>query len=293
MHRLPPIFLVAALVTALAGSAAAGEPSGSDDYADLGVLTAELHAEIGFLSEPADAMPLPGADYAARMQGKILRMDWFLGAVRSRAHDTLHGVLPADVVEWVEAVGPDTSEEEAAAALQASTLPSTSVWAAQRVLAGWIEFQVEVRKLRELVTPLAPRRVCPVDGPTFFRDEWEFPRPGGRVHMGTDLHAERGTPLVAVEDGVVVQANWHRQGGRQVWFRADSTGDVYYYAHLDGWPRWLWTGTRLNAGDFLGWAGSSGNATTPHLHFGWMPAADDVDLDNLENPYDLLYELCE
>ncbi len=105
--------------------------------------------------------------------------------------------------------------------------------------------------------------------------------------------ANLGTPLVAVEDGVVIQANWHYLGGRQVYVRADSTGDVYYYAHLEFWPRWLWTGTRLEAGDFLGLAGSSGNAVTPHLHLGWMPGSETVDLDNLQNAYFLMFELCQ
>ena len=106
------------------------------------------------------------------------------------------------------------------------------------------------------------------------------------------MNAALGTPLVAVEDGVVIQANWHYLGGRQVYLRADSTGDVYYYAHLESWPKWLWTGTRLEAGDFLGLAGYSGNAVSSHLHLGWMPGSEVVELGNLQNAYSLMYELC-
>jgi murein DD-endopeptidase MepM/ murein hydrolase activator NlpD len=179
------------------------------------------------------------------------------------------------------------------AALEVSSLPSDSVWAAADLADEWAEFQAMVSRLRSLVEPASPERVCPVGGWTWFQNEWKVPRPWGRIHKGVDMHADFGAPLYAVEDGVVVQANWHYLGGRQVYLRADSTGDVYYYAHLEYWPRWLWTGTRLEAGDYLGLAGMSGNAISPHLHLGWMPGSGTVDLDNLQNPYYLMFELCE
>ena len=74
--------------------------------------------------------------------------------------------------------------------------------------------------------------------------------------------------------------------------RAFATGDVYYYAHLDYWEKWIWTGTRVRAGDVMGTLGSSGNADSPHLHFGWTPGSYRVDLENLQNPYPLLLEIC-
>jgi murein DD-endopeptidase MepM/ murein hydrolase activator NlpD len=166
------------------------------------------------------------------------------------------------------------------------------VWQVNVFMAEWLRLQDDIARLRVLVEPGLPARVCPVEGFTWFRDEWASARPWARIHKGVDMNTEFGQVLVAVEDGVVIQANWHRLGGRQVWFRGDSTGDVYYYAHLEYWPRWLWSGSRLEAGDYLGLAGTSGNADSPHLHFGWMPGSNDVDLDNLQNPYYLVYELC-
>ena len=96
------------------------------------------------------------------------------------------------------------------------------------------------------------------------------------------LLRQGGVPVRAIEDGVVVQASWHREGGRQIYIRADSTGDVYYYAHLDYWEKWIWTGTRVKAGDVMGRLGSSGNADSPHLHFGMYVGSTAV------NPYPTL-----
>lgn len=280
----------------LAVPAVAQEPSGADEVVPLTELTAEVEAEIAFY-EGAGALagvivPLPGLDLSARVRARMVRADSFIGSVRSRAHDTLHALLPEDVVHVVYDLGASLGAVEISDALEVSDAASPSVWAAEAMAADWIELQAAVARLRALVEPGSPERVCPVDGFTHFRDEWQYPRPWGRIHKGLDMHAARGTPVVAVEDGVVIQANWHYLGGRQVYLKADSTGDVYYYAHLEYWPKWLWTGTRLEAGDYLGLAGSSGNAYTPHLHLGWMPGSKVVDLDNLQNAYPLMYELC-
>jgi murein DD-endopeptidase MepM/ murein hydrolase activator NlpD len=156
----------------------------------------------------------------------------------------------------------------------------------------WSRLTGLLGELRSAIDDRKPQRVCPVPGGWDFEDDWNDARPWGRVHKGTDFHAPLGTPLVAIEAGTVVQANWHWAGGRQIYIRADATDDVYYYAHLDFWEPWIWTGTRVEAGDVIGTVGWSGNATTPHLHFGWMPGSGSVDLDNLQNPYRLLVELC-
>ncbi len=290
-----PLALALAVVL-LAAPAAAEEPSGAEEAVPLEQLIAEVEEEIDFYeaafgsSDPR--LPLSRIDLAARVSARRVRADEFIGSVRFRAHDTLHALLPADVVHSIEDFDGFADAAAISDVLEGSGIPSTSVWAAESIVAEWITLESAVDRLRALTGPGSPERVCPVDGDTHFDDDWNVSRPWGRIHKGVDLHAERGTPLVAIEDGVVIQANWHYLGGRQVYLKADSTGDVYYYAHLDYWPKWLWTGTRLEAGDHLGLAGSSGNAHTPHLHLGWMPGSEVVDLDNLQNAYPLMYELC-
>ncbi len=91
---------------------------------------------------------------------------------------------------------------------------------------------------------------------------------GARSHEGIDIFAPRGTPVVAVTDGVAQPAT-NGLGGNVVWLRDGMIGGTrYYYAHLD---RWAIEGTtRVREGDVLGYIGNTGNARTgsPHLHFG-------------------------
>jgi len=91
---------------------------------------------------------------------------------------------------------------------------------------------------------------------------------GSRSHEGIDIFAARGTPVVAVTDGVA-RPDTNGLGGNVVWLRGGLIGGTrYYYAHLD---RWAIEGTtRVREGDVLGYVGNTGNAgTTPsHLHFG-------------------------
>lgn len=288
--------LVALLVLLIAAPAGADEASGTAEVIPLAELVVEAEAEIAFYEAVeqtvSPGLPLPDVDMRSRVTARMVRADEYIGHLRARANHFLHSVLPPEAAELVAGIDGSFDEAALSAALDASNLSSSAVWAAGELAGDWIRFQQAIERLRQLVEPGSPERVCPVRAETWFRNEWAVPRPYGRTHKGVDMHVELGTRLYAIEDGVVIQANWHWLGGRQVYFKADSTGDVYYYAHLEFWPKWLWTGTRLKAGDYLGLAGMSGNATSPTLHLGWMPSSGFVDLDNLQNPYFFMYELC-
>jgi len=130
------------------------------------------------------------------------------------------------------------------------------------------------------------RRVCPVDGATTFRDSWGEPRPGGRGHSGVDMMAPTGTRLVAIESGVIYSPSWHSAGGLGLYVLGDS-GDTWYYAHLNGYVNGLTAGMRVDAGQRIGFVGSSGNASVPHLHLGWQPGAGAY-----KNPYSVVKVLC-
>ena len=91
---------------------------------------------------------------------------------------------------------------------------------------------------------------------------------GTRSHEGIDIFAPRGTPVVAVTDGVA-GSDTNGLGGNVVWLREGLIGGTrYYYAHLDRWA--IEGSTRVREGDVLGYVGNTGNArtTSPHLHFG-------------------------
>lgn len=134
-------------------------------------------------------------------------------------------------------------------------------------------------------TPAAGR-TCPVAGPHTFRDSWLEPRPGGRQHHGLDMVAAMGTPLVAVESGVVYGTGWHYLGGINLSLRGDSS-DVYYYAHLSAFAAGISDGVRVNKGQTVGYVGDTGNAGVPHLHLGYQPGGGP-----LTNPYQLMVKLC-
>ncbi len=100
-----------------------------------------------------------------------------------------------------------------------------------------------------------------------------------RKHLGNDLMGSAGTPIVAVEGGVVEAMGWNRYGGWRIGIRSFDSKRYYYYAHLqkdrpfaDG----LQVGDIVQAGDLIGFMGRTGysdrentnNIETVHLHFG-------------------------
>lgn len=129
-------------------------------------------------------------------------------------------------------------------------------------------------------------RTCAVAGAHTFSNTWGAPRSGGRTHKGVDMVAAMGTPIVAVENGYIWSPNWHWAGGNGVYVRGDS-GDIYYYAHLQGYAPGLYDGMRVGVGQVIGYNGNSGNAAIPHLHLGYQPGGGP-----LTNPYQLMVALC-
>lgn len=98
---------------------------------------------------------------------------------------------------------------------------------------------------------------------------WGDPREGGRrSHHGVDIFAPRGTPVLAVSEGVVSRVEETNLGGLVVWVRDRRRNQSAYYAHLN--EQLVRDGQRVQRGDTLGTVGNSGNArtTAPHLHFG-------------------------
>jgi len=98
---------------------------------------------------------------------------------------------------------------------------------------------------------------------------WQADRDGGaRKHEGIDIFSKKGTPVVAVTDGVISDTGDRGLGGKQVWQRTGLFGNSIYYAHLDQIA--VEAGKAVKTGDTLGYVGNTGNAKggPPHLHFG-------------------------
>lgn len=100
-----------------------------------------------------------------------------------------------------------------------------------------------------------------------------------RKHLGHDMMGSLGTPIVAVEGGVVEALGWNRYGGWRVGIRSFDGKRYYYYAHLKKdtpFAPGLAEGDMVQAGDLIGYMGRTGysdkentnNIETVHLHFG-------------------------
>jgi len=130
-------------------------------------------------------------------------------------------------------------------------------------------------------------RTCPVAGANTFRDSWLEPRDyRNGLHHGTDMVAAAGTPEVAIESGTIWVKNYHWAGGNQLYIRGNS-GDIYYYAHMQGYAPGISVGTQVGVGQVVGYVGSTGASSVSHLHLGYQPGGGP-----LVNPYQLLVKLC-
>jgi murein DD-endopeptidase MepM/ murein hydrolase activator NlpD len=128
----------------------------------------------------------------------------------------------------------------------------------------------------------------PVQGGATYSNDWGGARSraatgGTGGHQGTDLFAAAGTPVVAVEDGVISKMGQSKIGGNRIWLN-----NRFYYAHLSGFAKGLKIGSRVKAGQIIGYVGTTGDAkgTPPHLHFGYSPNADQG--GSYANPYEML-----
>jgi LysM repeat protein len=125
-----------------------------------------------------------------------------------------------------------------------------------------------IRIGQRLTLPGQQQWICPVQGKHNFTDTWGAPREGGMRHLGTDVFAARGTPVVAPVSGTLrlVQG---AIGGNAFYIDGDD-GNTYYGAHLDAYRA---APGRIDAGNLVGIVGNTGDArTTPtHLHFELKP----------------------
>lgn len=87
-----------------------------------------------------------------------------------------------------------------------------------------------------------------------------------RMHKGVDFAAPTGTPIYAAGDGVVQRANWNGGYGNYVLIR-HGNGYATAYAHLSRFARGVQAGSRVRQGEVIGYIGSTGASTGPHLHY--------------------------
>ena len=87
-----------------------------------------------------------------------------------------------------------------------------------------------------------------------------------KMHKGTDFAAPMGTPIMASGNGIVKKAGWCGGGGNCVKIRHNSTYETVY-AHMSKFARGIKSGVRVKQGQTIGYVGSTGKSTGPHLHY--------------------------
>ena len=125
-----------------------------------------------------------------------------------------------------------------------------------------------------------------------------------RTHLGNDLMGSIGTPIIAVESGIVEHLGWNQYGGWRVGIRSFDSKRYYYYAHLrknHPYAEGLEEGMTVKAGDVIGYLGMTGysikenvnNINVPHLHFGMQLIFDESQVDSPNEIWIDVYQIIE
>ncbi len=104
-----------------------------------------------------------------------------------------------------------------------------------------------------------------------------------RAHTGVDYAAPTGTPVMSIGDGVVISKGWGGGGGNTVKIRHNSVYTTAYL-HLSRYAKGLKKGDRVKQGQIIGYVGSTGASTGPHLDFRVWKNGTPVDPLKMESP---------
>lgn len=88
-----------------------------------------------------------------------------------------------------------------------------------------------------------------------------------RPHHGVDYAAETGTPVVTIGDGTVIEKGWDKKGGGNYLKIKHNSTYTTTYMHLNGFAKGIQKGSKVKQGDLIGYVGSTGMSTGPHLDF--------------------------
>jgi murein DD-endopeptidase MepM/ murein hydrolase activator NlpD len=104
-----------------------------------------------------------------------------------------------------------------------------------------------------------------------------------RPHTGVDYAAPSGTPVVALGDGVVTHRGWAGGGGNTIKIKHPGNY-VTSYMHLRGYAKGISVGSRVSRGQLIGYVGSTGLSTGPHLDFRVYKNGKPIDPLKMESP---------
>ena len=104
-----------------------------------------------------------------------------------------------------------------------------------------------------------------------------------KMHRGTDFAAPMGTPIMASGDGVIKKAGWCGGGGNCVVIKHNSIYQTVY-AHMSKFAKSIRSGVRVKQGQVIGYVGSTGKSTGPHLHYEVIVNGEKINSQKLKLP---------
>ena len=104
-----------------------------------------------------------------------------------------------------------------------------------------------------------------------------------KMHLGTDFAAPSGTPIMASGSGTIVRAKWCGGGGNCIKIKHNSTYETIY-AHMKSFATGMKVGKKVRQGQIIGYVGSTGMSTGPHLHYEVIVNGKKVNSQKLKLP---------
>ncbi len=104
-----------------------------------------------------------------------------------------------------------------------------------------------------------------------------------KKHLGTDFAAPEGTPIMASGSGTITRAKWCGGGGNCIKIKHNSTYETIY-AHMKSFAKGMRVGRKVRQGEIIGYVGSTGMSTGPHLHYEVIVNGKKVNSQKLKLP---------
>lgn len=133
-------------------------------------------------------------------------------------------------------------------------------------------------KLGVMAPPSVQISVFPVQGPCSFENTWHAPRGTSRIHLGVDVIAKEGNLQYAVVDGTITKVytvGTDKLSGNGIRLTA-ADGTYFFYGHMSRIADGVAVGTKVKAGQVVGYTGKTGNTNSSHLHFEVHPGGGEA-----------------
>jgi Peptidase family M23 len=149
-------------------------------------------------------------------------------------------------------------------------------------LTGWLSSDGGINAPAAAAATIPVMAGPPITELCSYYNTWLAPRSGGRQHQGVDIIAKAGVPLKAVVTGTIIKVNPDYPGsmaGNHINLQVAGGKTYYVYLHLQSFAPGMAVGTKVTVGDVIGFVGTTGASSTPHLHFEVHPDGTSVAID--------------